>query len=427
MSKKSTLKEAVVNMSKKNLQQEPITRLVQVDVDHPSEAVNALQDKVEFSVDSVPLIAVPSSSPCCFTVPSGYYTIMTSCGKDTNPDGLAAAGFHCVCCWERVSHVVTAQSVSFNAPVKSCPTADNVMVDCDLLLVFRIKPQPDEIKKFVYGIGAVRFGEYLAAVCEEGIRGIVRDITHEQVNDLRGAAHAKKMTDDLNDKFARFGVEIKSVVITDVRFNGDLAQTLQATTEFASKMIEEQRSQDLAMKNISNSENKKKEEMQQKAERALEEIRAQQQRAVTEGKRSEVEALAKAQVASTQSEQKISVMKQRAVAERNIATTQGNREKEDILAKAKSASQTARIKVDEEAHLMIYESEQRLIEKQSLAAAIKAEAEAEKAAALSLRAKRAYQLKMAENEILSILASRSKIVISGDQGDKLINRLLDLA
>lgn len=40
--------------------------------------------------------------------------------------------------WLRVSSLVTKQSVVFDMPVKGCKTRDNVSVEIDVAIVFRI-------------------------------------------------------------------------------------------------------------------------------------------------------------------------------------------------------------------------------------------------------------------------------------------------
>jgi regulator of protease activity HflC (stomatin/prohibitin superfamily) len=60
---------------------------------------------------------------------------------------------------------VTNQSCSYNAPVKMCPTSDNVMVQVDVTVVFNIS-RPRE---FCYNLGAMKFDALLAGAVEEGI------------------------------------------------------------------------------------------------------------------------------------------------------------------------------------------------------------------------------------------------------------------
>lgn len=77
-------------------------------------------------------------------------------------------------CRNHVAYIVTQQSCTYNAPVKSCPTKDNVMVDCELTIVFSIGPSPEDVKAFVYNLGAVKFNDFLSAEIEEAIRQLVR-------------------------------------------------------------------------------------------------------------------------------------------------------------------------------------------------------------------------------------------------------------
>ena len=59
------------------------------------------------------------------------------------------------------------------------------MVNVDLSLAFRIGPDAEAARKFVYRLGAHRFDELLSAETEEAIRGLVYSVTHDKVNDLR--------------------------------------------------------------------------------------------------------------------------------------------------------------------------------------------------------------------------------------------------
>eukprot|EP00978_Attheya_sp_CCMP212_P044827 scaffold324068_cov30-Attheya_sp.AAC.1 len=87
--------------------------------------------------------------------------------------------------WKRISHIITRATFTYNAPAQNCPTADNVMVNVDLSLTFRIGPDVDVAQAFVYLLGAHRFDELLSAEAEEAIRGLVYSVTHNKVNDLR--------------------------------------------------------------------------------------------------------------------------------------------------------------------------------------------------------------------------------------------------
>ena len=56
-----------------------------------------------------------------------------------------------------------------------------LQVNVDLSLTFRIGPDIDAARNFVYRLGAHRFDELLSAETEESIRGLVYSVTHDKV------------------------------------------------------------------------------------------------------------------------------------------------------------------------------------------------------------------------------------------------------
>ena len=114
------------------------------------------------------------------------------------------------------------------------------MVDCELTLVFSIGPKPEDVKHFVYKLGALKFNEFLAAETEEAIRQLVRATPLSEVYELRGSSsvHVGNVLKVLNDKFGPFGVSFTKAAITDVVLNDELRRILQGTTEFKTKIRE---------------------------------------------------------------------------------------------------------------------------------------------------------------------------------------------
>lgn len=66
------------------------------------------------------------------------------------------------------------QSITYTAPVRECPTFDNVLIDMYLKLMFQIKSTPQDVKNFVYLLGASRFDEFLYASVQEAVRTMVK-------------------------------------------------------------------------------------------------------------------------------------------------------------------------------------------------------------------------------------------------------------
>ena len=77
-----------------------------------------------------------------FSVPEGAYALVTRFGKDYDHRSGSCvwpAGFHWGAPWVKVMNLVSKQSVVFNTPVKGCKTQDNVTVQINLAIVFRIR------------------------------------------------------------------------------------------------------------------------------------------------------------------------------------------------------------------------------------------------------------------------------------------------
>ena len=92
------------------------------------------------------------------TIPEGMYALVQAHGRDLDaPKGGAvwSAGLHTASPWIKVSHLVTKQHIVFATPVKGCKTADDVTVEIDMTLVFRI--MGDSVWKASRGIQEKKF------------------------------------------------------------------------------------------------------------------------------------------------------------------------------------------------------------------------------------------------------------------------------
>ena len=81
---------------------------------------------------------------------------------------------------------MTRAIVNYNAPVANCPTKDNAYISVDLYFNFRMPLGEEQVKNFVYRLGAARFDELLYAEIDENIRIFINGIWLSQVFDLKG-------------------------------------------------------------------------------------------------------------------------------------------------------------------------------------------------------------------------------------------------
>eukprot|EP00478_Filoreta_tenera_P000395 GABV01000395.1.p1 GENE.GABV01000395.1~~GABV01000395.1.p1 ORF type:complete len:420 (-),score=173.20 GABV01000395.1:58-1317(-) len=404
------------------------TRLLHERVADANEALRRFQGGSN-SKDE-PLVLVPddrSICSCFLSVPTGLLAILHTWGSDFNEDALAPAGLQCLPPWHRIAYCVNQQAITYNAPVKSCPSSDNVMVDCDLTLVFNVGPAPQDVKKFVYLLGASRMNDFLAAATEEGIRQLVRQTPHTQIYELRGGAMVRDMLGELNEKFEKFGVRFTKAAITEVTLGKTLAHTLQATTEFDSKINEQEKHHDHNMIQIRHEHDKEVSNLAKQQERTIQDLTAAKERALVKRESSIIQAETSRDVAITKAEQNASVAQRRAEAELQRVENEAKKKATDVEARAKAEAEAILVKAQREAEVQKFEAQKKFEASNDLAQALRISAEAEGKAAESLKANRAHTLTMARQEVLEEMSRNGRIVVSGDNGDKIIRELLALA
>ncbi len=304
-------------------------------------------------------------------IPSGVFALMTKHGRYI---GVFEAGRHYLPPWYKVAYMVTRQSTAYNAPVKDCPTADNVMVKVDLLLVFNI----EDPEKFVYKLGAEKFDDLLASSAEEAIRGLVRGTAHDHAYELRGKG-AQEMIGSLNDNFQNFGVVFTSATITNVVLSAELADALENQTIFEAKKMEQEKQQEYKLKVLNDQEALARKELDRKNERLAADATADKERQLIVKDTAEVEYLKKKRLAEIEASQRANVM---------AIEAEGEKRATELRAEALGTRASTEGKV-----------------------------------AVDLTAIREYELEMQRLKMLEALAANSKIVISGNNGDNMIAQL----
>ena len=179
------------------------------------------------------------------------------------------------------------------------------------------------------------------------------------------------------------------------------------------------------MKLISYDYQQKLSEKERLYERRLQDIEADINVALVNRKKDIVNAESKREVAVTKQEEFAAVNKKRAESQLNVAQAKAEQENAELLAKVKSTAEAAKIKIDKETEVAIFESSELIKVAENKASALKTQAKAEGDAADSLKVLREHNLEMAKLEVQESIARKAKIVISGDQGDSLINSILD--
>ena len=163
--------------------------------------------------------------------PEGAHAVVTTHGKF---QGIWDAGIHMCLPWTRIQFLVTAQSIVYDLPVKACPTYDNIFVQIDICVTFKVKAEEQDVKNFVYKISINQLNEQLEAAVTERVRVLARSKTHLEVYQLKGTDQVRDIKDTLNSMFEDKGLHFERIIIKNVILPQDIAQPLDVKAQYNS-------------------------------------------------------------------------------------------------------------------------------------------------------------------------------------------------
>lgn len=156
------------------------------------------------------LVLLRPHRACCkafyFTIPSGCYALVSRHGADeeyTDPTTGTKSivwppGLHFPHPpWVRVSNLVSQQAIVLDLPVKACKTKDNVTVNIDVALAFRIMgdatlgEDPDLVRKFVHELKPRGLEQQLRDAQDEAVRALARSLMHTEIYGIRSGENLK--------------------------------------------------------------------------------------------------------------------------------------------------------------------------------------------------------------------------------------------
>lgn len=297
------------------------------------------------------------------------------------------------------------------------------MVNIALSLTFRIGPDIDAARNFVYRLGANRFDELLSAETEEAIRGLVYTETHDKINSLRDDFSTGMLT-TLNAKCNAYGVQILNVRITDVMLPTDLQVRLERTSAFKAKMAEHERKHANRVKILEDEANKELETIRKTNRRKIQEIVAERKRYEIERRELEEKARGEARVEEVKAMTEADILLKRAQGDEVVTKVKSRQNAESLLKKTQIQCQTMKTEAEQNALIMVKESEGQLKVAESKAKAMIARAEAEAEGADSLTEKRRYELEWARLSVLEKIASKGRKFITGEKGEAILKSLI---
>jgi regulator of protease activity HflC (stomatin/prohibitin superfamily) len=142
------------------------------------------------------------------SIPEGSQAMLVRRGRFMKTLG---PGVHVVRPGIGVSHIVSSREIPFDAQVTGVVTSDDVRVDMDILLTFRIgKPE-----RFVYAIAPTDFDQVFQGTCQEAVRHLVRGIPIDGVLDL-AESESTSLRSGIGESLSGYGVSVERALITHV-------------------------------------------------------------------------------------------------------------------------------------------------------------------------------------------------------------------
>jgi hypothetical protein len=297
------------------------------------------------------------------------------------------------------------------------------MVDINLSLTFAIGPDSEAATIFVYNLGTTRFDEFLTNEVEEGIRGLVYSVTHDRVNDLR-EEFAQGMLANLSKKFAPYGVQIKNVKITESALPRSLAQTLEQTTTFRTRIAEVAKKHENSLRVLQDEASQQLETIIRTNQRREQDLIAQCTRYEIEHKEKVDEAMGAARVQEIENKSRMEVLIGQRQGDLQVAEAEGARDAEVIIQRSKIACERRKVKIQEEATVEVLNSQGKLRASENDANALIAQSEGELNSTSGLEQKRKYELEWKRLEILEGLASTGRRFVSGPAGQEMMREMV---
>jgi len=354
--------------------------------------------------------------PCCWTsIPAGFGAIVRRFGatvEGTEDDGTWSAGCHCFNPMNTVDFLVTKQLVIFDTPVKECKNKDSINISLDVMLVFWI----EQAEIFTNTLGPERLDDMLRSSQDEVIRQLAHATPTDAVNDMRGQ-DCTQILEDLNEKFSKYGVKIKSFTIKSAKIADEtIAQHAEDNTLYPKKT-----EMDIAQTTYDRQSLNNQEAQNKLAEECENARRAAEQKAELE----ETKAKKDTEKTVTSTDQEVKKL----ISDREMAVKQVVSENNLMIAKLKSQivaeeramrSQTeaevAKILAEADVYEKKKMTEAQVKASQCQANGKRAMGEAEGEAASAFQAKRAFEADQQRLQILSEVVKRGMVCkIAGSQ------------
>jgi len=397
-----------------------------------SDAPRALGNvEIQGNKRMLPIVFAPATSSWITCIPQGFKAVVAIHGKH---HGVWGPGYHFTLPWVTIPFLLSESHFVYDTPVKECPTADNVMVTIDIMLIVRVDTSPGDDGKhrgifaFVDTLGPQQLSPQLNAFQEEAIRDMARNRRYNEIYDLMDAQHDEQLENtrrNLNNHFGEYGIEITEIAVTNVHFmNPDFISEMAQPAIYIQEDEFNKLEQDHQLKIIKIRETETKEKQIKKED--LEKLEAGLQRTLAEitKKLNKIRADTSRELADIKEREKAEILNIQS--ESNLEVSKIRRERDVSIAKIRSSgkAEADAIEVETRVYIEKLRADAAVKIAKNRATALNFQASAEMDAAKSLTQKRDYEQLFKRLRVLRGLAVNPQCAIAGNSGDNPIAQLM---
>ena len=371
---------------------------------------------------------IPVTCTCknkhCYTfkmdIPSSITVVGQKFGRHV---GIMPAG--AICCntyATQFPYIITKNTITYKSPVINIPTKDNVRINIDIDLMFRILDDEESVKKFVYKMGAARLDDFLLIEVDEAIRTFIRSVNHDKVLDLKSEL-ATQMIEGLNGKFKSFGVFFENVSISSLKVPYIIERSLADATKYDIQLQSQQKKHENDLISVDNESALLLHKQRHKNKCTVQEMKGKRDVALLERETRIVEAKTLLDVVMVEADKKECLMKINTDNCKQVAELSANKRSVQTVCQATSEAESKTIAINSQMSIS-----QKVADTDYYCAIKKTQclnemALSEKNCSENLKVKREFGYELAQISALECIAKNGKIVIGGDNGEELLKEI----
>lgn len=310
-----------------------------------------------------------------------------------------------------MNYLITKQYTVFDTPIKRCVTQDNLEVEIDTVLVFRIVNPRD----FQLRLSPEKLEALMRDAQEEAVRALARKTPVKDVYSLSGRS-TSEMIEEMNAKFTDFGIQVKNVTITSVRIPEDLAETYQNVSTITTRELHQQETQDKRLMEQQFEKELDEERTRLSAEREAQEKRIQilsvNRTAEIKLEKQETES----KVANLEAELQGQLTKIRVTAARAAEEFATKKNTELGKIRAETEAEIAKLRSETTAKCRELMANAEFKERELAAKAVNLQADTEMDVSSMLEAKREFELDKRRLDVMMNLVNNDNLSIMGANG-----------